>query len=143
AVHAHNQHDDAATILMRVLLKVPDHRHALRFLARYHARSGRDERALALYARLAPHEARVREGEPIAMRVADNVDYARVLLRNDRPRGAQLCLEAALDLMPSHVPTLQLTSELAYDLGKWEEARVANEGLVSTFGSATNEPLLL
>lgn len=136
ALYAHNHHEDAASIMLRVLLRDPEHRHALRFLARYHARARRDERALALYARLAPHEERGREGEPLEVRVADNVDYARLLLRNDRPRGAQLCLEAALDLNPAHIPTLALTSQLSFDLGKWEEARVATRGLVAAYSSA-------
>ncbi|MCB9693407.1 MAG: FHA domain-containing protein [Alphaproteobacteria bacterium] len=136
ALYAHNHHDDAASIMLRVLLRDPEHRHALRFLARYHARARRDDRALALYARLAPHEERGREGESLEIRVADNVDYARLLLRNDRPRGAQLCLEAALDLNPGHVPTLALTSQLSFDLGKWEEARVATLGLVRAYSSA-------
>lgn len=136
ALYAHNHHDDAASIMLRVLLRDPEHRHALRFLARYHARALRDDRALALYARLAPHEERGREGEPLEVRVADNVDYARLLLRNDRPRGAQLCLEAALDLNPGHIPTLALASQLSFDLGKWEEARVATRGLVGAYSSA-------
>jgi tetratricopeptide (TPR) repeat protein len=136
ALYAHNHHDDAASIMLRVLLRDPEHRQALRFLARYHARALRDDRALALYARLAPHEERGREGEPLEVRVADNVDYARLLLRNDRPRGAQLCLEAALDLNPGHVPTLALASQLSFDLGKWEEARMATRGLVASYSSA-------
>lgn len=136
ALYAHNHHDDAASIMLRVLLRDPEHRTALRFLARYHARARRDDRALALYARLAPHEERGREGEALEVRVADNVDYARLLLRNDRPRGAQLCLEAALDLNPGHIPTLVLASQLSFDLGKWEEARVATEGLVRAYASA-------
>lgn len=136
ALYAHNHHEDAASIMLRVLLRDPEHRTALRFLARHHARARRDDRALALYARLAPHEERGREGEPLEVRVADNVDYARLLLRNDRPRGAQLCLEAALDLNPTHIPTLVLASQLSYDLGKWDEARVATEGLVRAFSSA-------
>jgi tetratricopeptide (TPR) repeat protein len=143
ALYAHNHHEDAAAILLRVLLRDPEHREALRFLARHHARAGRDERALALYGRLAPHEERGRENEPVEVRVADNVDYATVLLRNDRPRGAQLCLEAALDLNPSHLPTLRLASQLSYDLGKWEEARVAFKGLVRAHESATNESALV
>ncbi len=143
ALYAHNHHEDAAAILLRVLLRDPEHREALRFLARHHARAGRDERALALYGRLAPHEERGRENEPTEVRVADNVDYATVLLRNDRPRGAQLCLEAALDLNPSHLPTLRLASQLSYDLGKWEEARVAFKGLVRAHESATNETALV
>jgi tetratricopeptide (TPR) repeat protein len=136
ALYAHNHHEDAAAIHLRVLLKDPEHRGALRFLARHHARAGRDDRALALYARLAPHEERGRQGEPVEVRVADNLDYANVLLRNDRPRGAQLCLEAALDLNPSHVPTLALASQLSFDLGKWEEARIATHGLVQSFAAA-------
>ncbi|MEZ4322119.1 MAG: FHA domain-containing protein [Myxococcota bacterium] len=143
ALYAHNHHEDAAAILLRVLLRDPEHREALRFLARHHARAGRDDRALALYARLAPHEERGREGESVEVRVADNVDYASLLLRNDRPRGAQLCLEAALDLNPAHLPTLRLASQLSYDLGKWEEARVAFRGLVRAHESSTREPALV
>jgi len=143
ALYAHNHHEEAAAILLRVLLRDPEHREALRFLARHHARAGRDDRALALYGRLAPHEERGRDGESVELRVADNIDYASVLLRNDRPRGAQLCLEAALDLNPAHLPTLRHASQLSFDLGKWEEARMAYLGLLKSYESAANEPALV
>lgn len=128
--------DAAADHYRRVLEVDPDHEQALRFMATHLFQTDRAA-AAAVYERLAPMVERGQDLEDFDTRMELSTfyhAYAEMLRGGGRSDEALARYQRALELNPSHLPSLEAAGPLLMDRKAWSKAEAVYRQLLQLTG---------
>jgi len=136
--------DDAAALYAEVLVRLPEHDGALRFLADHRFKQEDHVGALELFGQLEQKEAEwdlddFDERVEIALFF---FNYARSLVALERPVDARVKLEKALELNPTHLPSLRLIGPIQVANSEWEAAEKVYRQVLQLTGGTGNADAL-
>lgn len=136
-IEANHDRDAGADYYAQVLDLKPDHEGALRFMASHLFEAGRFDEALPVCERLEPV---VESGQDLddfdtRMELASFYFYMAEMLRLQlEEERAVPRYERALELNPTHLPTLEAVGPLYLKLGRWTEAQNVYRQLLQLSG---------
>ncbi|MEC7242170.1 MAG: hypothetical protein VXW32_13130 [Myxococcota bacterium] len=142
-----NRLDDRAeaALTYELILEIdPNHSAALGFLSEYRFQAQEIEEAVALFSRREAH-AGSWDLEDFDVQIEASLfyyHYALSLIQLDRVEDAKERLNKALDLNPSHLPSLQSVGPLYIESGEWKKAESVYRNLLKYTGGAGDSDLL-
>jgi tetratricopeptide (TPR) repeat protein len=136
-IDVRHDRDAAARVYEDVLQADPEHIGALQFLAAYYYEAGRYEDALPLCERLEPVLAATDDLDDFDERMEQSsffFRYAEMLRTVRRDVEAMARYERALELNPTHLPTLEAVGPLRVAAKQWDRAGEAFERILQLTG---------
>jgi len=136
--------EQAALTYQSILVIEPEHSDALNFLSEHRFKAGDSEGAVALYA-LRESQADSWDLEDFDVQIEVSLfyyHYALSLIELNRPEEAKTRLNKALELNPSHLPSLQSVGPLFMQAGDWKRAEQVYRSLLKYTGGTGDSELL-
>jgi tetratricopeptide (TPR) repeat protein len=136
--------EQAAVTYQSILDLNPEHPEALNFLSEYRFKAGDSAGAVTLYAlREAQSESWDLDDFDVQIEVSlFYYHYAISLIQLNRPADAMARLNKALELNPSHLPSLQTVGPLYMESGDWKRAEQVYRSLLKYTGGTGDTELL-
>ncbi|HHO50963.1 MAG TPA: hypothetical protein ENK18_08850 [Deltaproteobacteria bacterium] len=136
-VEARHDRDSAATFYAQILEIQPNHEPALRFMSTHLFESGRYERAMPICQRLEPVVERGQDLDDFDTRMELSSFYfyfAEMLRRRAEHAEALPRYERALELNPTHLPSLEAVGPLYTEAEQWKQAERVYRQLLQLSG---------
>lgn len=130
--------DGAAALFARVLDLDPQNVPALQFYVGYHFDTENWPAALPVFERFAPTAATmdIDDDDLRIEATAFQYKFGVVLTKAGLATRALTCFERALDLTPTHLPSLEAAAPHWFDIGSWEKARDTYRTILRLRGGA-------
>lgn len=136
-VEARHDRDSAATFYAQILEIQPNHEPALRFMSNHLFESGRYDQAMPICQRLEPVVERGQDLDDFDTRMELSSFYfyfAEMLRRRAENAEALPRYERALELNPTHLPSLEAVGPLYTEAEQWKQAERVYRQLLQLSG---------